>query len=70
MENSAESVLDKALGEGFDLEELPGDVAAVYLERAIDQAGGNKSSAADPLGFRNYQTLSNCLKRYGMDGKS
>ncbi len=63
-------ILDKSMGNGFDLEELLGNIAKVYLERAMDQAGDNKSSAADLLGFKNYQTLSNWLKRYGMDGKS
>jgi len=63
----ASSVMDKPLGNGFDLEELLGDIAKVYLERAMDQAGNNKSAAAELLGFKNYQTLSNWLKRYGMD---
>lgn len=59
--------MDKALGGGFDLEALLGEIATVYLERAMDQTGNNKSAAADLLGFKNYQTLSNWLKRYGMD---
>ncbi len=67
IENSNSTVMDKVPGEGFDLEELLGDIAKVYLERAMDQAGANKSAAADLLGFKNYQTLSNWLKRYGMD---
>ncbi len=68
MDDAAESILDKALVAGFDLEKLLGDVAKVYLGRAMDQAGDNKSAAADLLGFKNYQTLSNWLKRYRMDG--
>ncbi len=63
-------ILEKALGNGFDLEELLGEIAKVYLERAMDDAGENKSAAADLLGFKNYQTLTNWLKRYGMDKKS
>ncbi len=61
------SILGKAMGNGFDLEELLGDIAKVYLERAMKEAGDNKSAAAELLGFKNYQTLSNWLKRYGMD---
>lgn len=66
--NSTNSVMDKPLGGGFDLEALLGEIATVYLERAMDQTRDNKSAAADLLGFKNYQTLSNWLKRYGMDG--
>lgn len=67
LEYTAESVLGKTMGHGFDLEALLGEVAADYLGRAMDQAGVNKSAAADLLGFKNYQTLSNWLKRYGME---
>ena len=68
MESSDLTIMDKPMGDGFDLEKLLGEVAVVYLERAMNQAGDNKSAAADLLGFKNYQTLSNWLKRYGMDG--
>ena len=64
------SILDKTIGNGFNLEELLGDIAKVYLQRAMDQAADNKSAAADLLGFKNYQTLSNWLKRYGIAEKS
>lgn len=67
IEEPGSPILEKTMGNGFDLEELLGDVAKVYLERAMDQAGDNKSVAADLLGFKNYQTLSNWLKRYRMD---
>jgi DNA-binding NtrC family response regulator len=65
--NSTSSVMDKPLGGGFDLEALLGEIATVYLEKAMDQTRDNKSAAADLLGFKNYQTLSNWLKRYGME---
>ncbi len=58
----------KHLGDGFNLEKLPGEVVVVYPGRAMNQSGDNKSAAADLLGFKNYQTLSNWLKRYGVDG--
>jgi DNA-binding NtrC family response regulator len=67
MDGSTETVLGKPLGGGFDLEELLAEVAVSYLERAMDQTADNKSAAADLLGFKNYQTLSNWLKRYGLD---
>ena len=68
MDEPTESVLGKSLGGGFDLEGLLGEVATSYLKMAMDQSGSNKSAAAELLGFKNYQTLSNWLKRYGMEG--
>ena len=64
---SVDSVIGKPIGDGFDLEKLLGEVAVSYLEKAMDETRGNKSIAADLLGFKNYQTLSNWLKRYGID---
>lgn len=69
IEEEGSPVLGKALGNGFNLEELLGDIAKVYLERAMEESGNSKSAAADLLGFKNYQTLSNWLKRYGMDSR-
>ena len=67
---SVNSVLGRPMGDGFDLEGLLGEVAVTYLERAMDETRGNKSLAADLLGFKNYQTLSNWLRRYGLDGNN
>ena len=61
-----ESVDDAApLAEGFSLSGVLGDIAKKYLEKAMKQAGGNKTKAAKLLGLPNYQTLDNWLKKYG-----
>ena len=62
-----EHILDRALDNGFSLTKLMGEVAAHYLRRAIREAGGVKVKAAKLLGFDKYQTLSNWMKRYGLE---
>ena len=42
-----QEVLDRALGEGFSLPDLLASVARHYLARAMEEAAGNKSRAAD-----------------------
>ena len=60
------AVLGRPLGEGLD---LPGVLAAVarhYLQRAVDEAQGNKTQAAQLVGLPSYQTFTNWTKRYGV----
>ncbi|GAM10454.1 type 4 fimbriae expression regulatory protein PilR [Geobacter sp. OR-1] len=59
-------VLGRPLGEGLNLENTMGEVARHYLERAMKESGGNKSKATKLLNFKNYQTLDNWLKKYGI----
>ena len=61
-------VLGRALGDGLDLRELMSEVARHYLSRALDEAGGNKTRAAELVGLPSYQTLTNWLERYGVEG--
>jgi DNA-binding NtrC family response regulator len=60
-------ILNRPMEDGFDLQELLGVVARHYLGRALDDAHGNKTQAAKILGISNYQTLTNWLKKHGMD---
>jgi transcriptional regulator with GAF, ATPase, and Fis domain len=62
----SDAVLDRPLGQGFDLKDLIGTVARHYLHRAIEEAHGNKTRAAELVGFANHQTLTNWLERYGV----
>ncbi len=62
-----EHVLNRGLSNGIDLSELLADVARHYLSRAMIEAGGNKTKAAQMLGLPNYQTLSNWLKKYELE---
>jgi len=59
-------ILDRPLGDGLNLPELMDMVARHYLERAMKEAGGNKTSAAKLVGLASYQTLTNWLERYGV----
>jgi transcriptional regulator with PAS, ATPase and Fis domain len=61
-----DDVLRRALTPGFNLAELLAEVARHYLYRALDQALGNRTLAADLLGLPSYQTLNNWLKKYGI----
>jgi len=59
-------VLGRPLGVGLNLPELLQEVAGSYLRRAMDEAAGNKTRAAELVGLPSYQTLTNWLKRYGI----
>lgn len=61
-----DKVLNRPIGEGFDLAGLLAQVARHYLSTAMEQAGGNKTQAAEMLGLPSYQTLTNWLKKYGV----
>jgi len=62
-----ESILGRALGEGFRLQDTIAEVARHYLERAMVEAEGNKTRAAELVGLGSYQTLTGWLERYGVD---
>ncbi|MDY7030137.1 MAG: helix-turn-helix domain-containing protein, partial [Spirochaetota bacterium] len=62
------ALLDRPIGDGFSLEAVNGELMRHYLRRAMEQASGNKTKAAELLGLPNYQTLTNWLKRYGVEG--
>ncbi|MEZ4654623.1 MAG: sigma-54 dependent transcriptional regulator [Candidatus Eisenbacteria bacterium] len=66
----AESILGRSLGGGFDLKETLAEVARHYLRRAMSEASGNKTKAAELVGLGSYQTLTGWLDRYGIEDKS
>jgi DNA-binding NtrC family response regulator len=61
-----DKLLEQPLTPGFNLSDLLGKVSRHYLERALTKTQGNKTQAAELLGFASYQTLSNWLKKYGV----
>ena len=63
-----QNVLGRPLGGGFNLPELLRDVARAYLQRAMDEAHGNKTKAAELVGLPSYQTLTNWLTKYEVQG--
>ena len=56
-------VWDRQLGGGFSIEALLAEIRRHFLNRAMEEAGGNKTRAAGLLGLRSHQTLSNWLKQ-------
>jgi transcriptional regulator with PAS, ATPase and Fis domain len=58
-----DDLLRKPLGNGFNLRRLLDDIARIYLQRAMDEANGNKTKAAELVGLRSYQTLTNWLAK-------
>ena len=61
-----QEILDRTLGDGFSLPDLLASVARHYLTRAMEEAAGNKSRAAELVGLASYQTLTNWLSKYGV----
>jgi DNA-binding NtrC family response regulator len=61
---AGQQVLGRPLGAGFNLQDLLREVARHYLRRAMDEAGGSKTKAAELVGLPSYQTLTNWLDRY------
>lgn len=57
---------EKAIGEGFSLDDELTSISRRYLERAMQQAEGNKAQAARLLGLNNRQTVTNRLKALGI----
>jgi sigma54-dependent transcription regulator len=60
-------VLDRPLGSGFDIREVLADVAGHYLHRALAEAHGNKTAAAELVGLPSYQTLTNWMRRFRLE---
>ncbi len=62
-----DAILNQSLGQGIDLPEIMKTVAVHYLERALEKNNGNKTKTAETLGLPSYQTLTNWLKKYGLE---
>ena len=61
------SLLDQDIRQGIDLNNTIDQVARYYLEQAMQYTGGNKTRAAKLLGFGNPTTLSNWLRKHGVE---
>lgn len=61
------NVLERPLGNGFNLNEHINSIRKHYLRRALDESNGNKTQAARLLGMKHYQTLDAQLKTLKVD---
>lgn len=61
-----DTILERSLGDGFDIRELISKVVRHYLERALKEANGSKTMAARLVGLPSYQTFTNWIKTYGI----
>ena len=62
-----EDILNQPVTEGVDLPEIMKTVAVHYLEKGLSETRGNKTETAKMLGLPSYQTLTNWLKKYGLE---
>lgn len=62
-----DGILNQPLGQGIDLPEIMKTVAVHYLERGLSESHENKTKASKILGLPSYQTLTNWLKKYGLE---
>lgn len=60
-------LLGRPLGGDLKLPELVAELEKHYLERALEEAGGNKTKAAELIGLPSYQTLNNWMQRHGLE---
>jgi transcriptional regulator with PAS, ATPase and Fis domain len=60
-------VMNLPIEDGVQLEPLMSAVARHYLKEALEHTNGNKTRAAELLGLGSYQTLTNWMKRYGIN---
>ncbi len=60
-------VLGRDISQGIDINQVISEVSTHYIERALTEANGSKSKAAEMLGIKNYQTLNNRMEKYGIE---
>ena len=65
-ETASDWFLNRPFAEDFSLEILIDELKKHYLERAMTESMGRVTLAAEMLGMKNYQTLNNWLKQYGL----
>jgi len=63
----SESIMDRDLSQGFDINEIIGELTKSYVVKAMERCHGNKSKAAALLGLKNYQTLNNWIEKYNIN---
>jgi transcriptional regulator with GAF, ATPase, and Fis domain len=65
--STEDPILARDVRSGMDLKGIIDRVARHYLEQAMRVTGGNKARASKLLGFGNATTMTNWLKRHGVE---
>ncbi|WP_417436581.1 sigma 54-interacting transcriptional regulator, partial [Idiomarina abyssalis] len=58
------SLLERDVSQGIDIQNIISELVRNYIPKALAHTGGNKSKAAELLGLKNYQTLTNWMDKY------
>ena len=66
-DQASDPTMAQDIAQGIDLNAIIDQVARHYLEQAMTFTGGNKARAAKLLGFGNATTLTNWLKKHGVE---
>ena len=59
-------LLGRPLGNGLDIKDLMSQLARHYLERSLEESGGNKTQGAELIGLNSYQTFANWMEQHGV----
>lgn len=59
-------IIDIDLSQGIDIQNIIGEIISIYIHKALEHTGQNKTRAAELLGLKNYQTLKNWMNKYGI----
>ena len=62
--STGDGILGRPFGDGFDIQDVIGEVVGHYFDRALREGEGVKARAAERTGFKHYQTFTNWLERY------
>lgn len=60
------AILGRDVSQGVDIQDIIEQISASYIREALDVTDGNKTKTAKLLGFKNYQTLNNWMKKYSI----
>jgi len=66
MSDENSEILDREIGNGFDIQELIDEVEEYYVRKAWQQSGGRKKQAAELLGYNSYQTFDKRMQKLGI----
>lgn len=59
-------LLGREMDKNFKIEDLTDELRRHYVTRALAQSGGSKTKAAEMLGLKSYQVLTNWMKSLGL----